>query len=149
MHSEPAAAPWAVDLAPEPARATPSSSQSSTVHAATPLSAGRRHLTLVPGGAGDEPPVRAAYPATTPLPWPTATDIVVPPMAEPPAAVAASSWSSPAAILDLLASASEHRRVLELIWSAREVGAVQLPPALADAIERARATWPAVLPASS
>lgn len=148
MHSEPAASPWAVDRAPDAAHATtPSSVISPAIPSPAPAAAARRHLTLIPGNP--EPTVdRPAPPgARQPAGWPAA-DIVVPPMAESPASMATALWATPAALLDLLHAASEHRRALDLVRTACELGAIQVPPALAEALDRARASWPSSLPFS-
>ena len=148
MHSEPAASPWAVDRAPDAALATtPSSASTLPSPPLVPAAAARRHLTLLAGSA--EPATDRPMPVGTrqPASW-SAADIVVPPMAEAPTSIAAALWASPAALLDLLAAAAEHRRALDLVRTACEIGAIQMPPALAEALDRARASWPASLPCS-
>jgi len=146
MHSEPAASPWAVELAPDLARPTPPSSASTSVpSAAAPVTPARRHLSLITGGADVE---RVESNTTTPPIARSQANIVVPPMAEPPTAVASALWATPTAVLDLLSTASEHRRALDLVRTACEIGAIQLPPALVEVLDRARATWPATLPCS-
>jgi len=146
MHSEPAATPWAVDRAPDAALATtPSSASTSVTPSAAPAVAACRHLTLLAGGA--EPAVGRPTAPRPPAAFPAA-DIAVPPMAESPTAIAAALFATPAALLDLLAAAAEHRRALDLVRTASEIGAIRIPPALAEALDRARASWPASLPFS-
>lgn len=146
MHSEPAASPWAVDLASDPTRPTPPSASSPTTALASDLPATtRRHLSLI---IADAPEERLAPPAADRPAMRHTDDIVVPAMAEPATTMASALWASPAAVLDLLSAASEHRRALDLVRTACEIGAIQMPPALVEILDRARATWPASLPYS-
>jgi hypothetical protein len=105
---------------------------------------------VVPSSAPEATPVAATLVATLAATRarPTSDDIASPPLAAPPEAVASALWASPAEVLGLLTAASEHRRVVDLIWNAAQIGALQLPPPLVAAIERARASWPPALPIS-
>ena len=71
---------------------------------------------------------------------------VLPPLAAGLEAVVGGLFDSPASIVTLLQAANEHRRIVDLLWAAHEMGAVRLPAALADRIDRARQAWPSVLP---
>ena len=99
----------------------------------------RRWLTLV---ADDEPPPPAAPTLAARGTDATADPL---PMAAPIDGVIGSTFGSSAALRELLDAANEHRRVVDLIWTAHEFGAVQLPAALVTRLERARAAWPAAL----
>jgi len=159
MQSEPAVLPRTSEPVHESACATCPISGPIPAPAVAP---DRSYLRLVsndvaPMPAG--PPSDAAPVVATPAPTlaptlapmrtrPSSDDIASPPLAEPLAAVASALWASPAEVLGLLAAASEHRRVIDLIWNAAQIGALQLPPSLVAAMERARATWPQALPVS-
>jgi hypothetical protein len=131
MQSEPAVAPWHVESASE----------------LTP--AERPYLRLVSPNAESADEERTDTPVLVMrMAEPRGDDIASPPLAEPVESAAAGLWASPADLLGLLTAASEHRRVVDLIWSASQIGALQLPPTLVAALERARASWPQALPVS-
>lgn len=67
------------------------------------------------------------------------------PMAAPVETVVSTLFDGPAAVVGLLETANEQRRVIDLLWSAYEMGAIQLPNALAAHIQRARDCWPTAL----
>lgn len=71
------------------------------------------------------------------------------PLAAPIEAVVGGLFDTPAGVVALLDAANEQRRVVDLLWAAYQIGAVQLPAALADRIERARRSWPDALAAST
>jgi len=153
MQSEPAVLPRTSEPVHESACATCPISGPISAPAVAP---DRSYLRLVSNDVAPmpaAPPSDAARVVATPAPAPmrvrpSSDDIASPPLAEPLAAVASALWASPAEVLGLLAAASEHRRVIDLIWNAAQIGALQLPPSLVAAMERARATWPQALPVS-
>jgi hypothetical protein len=102
-----------------------------------------RWLALVsddgPTGGQQAPPGSGRSPA------PQEGEAELPPMAEPLATAVAGVFDSPASVVGLLKAANEHRRVVDEIWAAFQAGALQLPAALAERIERTRTTWPAAL----
>lgn len=115
---------------------------------AVPVAPERSHLRLL---SSDDVAPAAMHAVVRPLvPRDAAPasddDLASPPLAAPLSASVSALWGSPADVLGLLAAASEHRRVVDLIWNAAQLGALQLPPALVTAMERARATWPTALP---
>jgi hypothetical protein len=145
MHSEPAVLPRNIEPAVDSVCATCAGSSMTAV-----LAPERPYLRLVSMDTSDTTTMRDAESASfgTPRTRPTSDDIASPPLAEPLEAAASALWASPAEVLGLLAAASEHRRVVDLIWNASQIGALQLPPSLIAAMERARASWPQVLPIS-
>ena len=153
MQSEPAVLPRTSEPVHESACATCPISGPIPAPAVAP---DRSYLRLVSNDVAPMPAAPAsdaapavATPALAPMrARPSSDDIASPPLAEPLAAVASALWASPAEVLGLLAAASEHRRVIDLIWNAAQIGALQLPPSLVAAMERARATWPQALPVS-
>ena len=144
MLSEPAVMPRTSDSVLESTCAVCPVSGPSAIPTTTP---DRSYLRLVSNDV-----VSSSVPEATPVAAtrarPTSDDIASPPLAAPPEAVASALWASPAEVLGLLTAASEHRRVVDLIWNAAQIGALQLPPPLVAAIERARASWPQALPIS-
>jgi len=152
MQSESAVLPRATDTAPE-TNGSASLLPGSGVTAASvaPVAGERAHLRLLP--TEDVPATtasdvaRALAPRSTVAPRASSDDIASPPLADSLDAAASTLWASPADVLGLLAAASEHRRIVDLIWNAAQIGALQLPPALLTAMERARASWPQALPA--
>jgi hypothetical protein len=148
MLSEPAVMPRTSDSVLESTCAVCPVSAPSAIPASTP---DRSYLRLVsndvvPPSAPETTPVVATLAVARARP--TSDDIASPPLAAPLEAVASALWASPAEVLGLLAAASEHRRVVDLIWNAAQIGALQLPPPLLAAMERARASWPQALPIS-
>jgi hypothetical protein len=79
---------------------------------------------------------------------PAAEQAPLAPLAAGLETVAAGLFESPTSLVALLQAANEHRRIVDLLWAAHEIGAVRLPAALAERIERARQSWPSVLPGS-
>lgn len=73
------------------------------------------------------------------------TAAALPPMAAPVDAFVPTLFEVPEGVLALLETANEQRRVLDLLWSAYEMGAIQLPNVLATKLQRACSHWPAAL----
>jgi hypothetical protein len=135
----------AVAVAPLPADAEPESLDALSHNLgggalyARAQEAPRRWLSLV---TEDD---RETVEATGEAPEAATTTADLPPFAAPMESVLPTLFDSPAALRELLEAANEHRRVVDILWSAYELGAVQLPQSLASRLERARANWPTVL----
>lgn len=147
MQSEPAVVPRNVEPALDVVCTVCPPSTSSVI--AAPIAPERAHLRLVSSDASSA--AQSTEMARTFARQSTiarsSDDGASPPLAEPIDVAVSALWGSPADVLGLLAAASEHRRIVDLIWNAAQIGALQLPPALMTAMERARASWPQALPA--